>query len=125
MLSLGEKPPLLFPSPSQSSSAMEITPKQGVTDRAMLWEMWLRAPFPPPCKHWAIHEVPSVAFAELGDFPRVRASPRWEQPWGQWGCVRKQSQRLLCPPTPAHGLNPCPGWRGGMQGDVNRLNALA
>lgn len=45
---------------SQSSGTMETLSKWGITHRDR-WSRkhgptWLRAPFPPPCKPWAIHE---------------------------------------------------------------------
>lgn len=98
MLTLGEKPLLPFPPQFPEQQRHGDHPKAGChLLRAMLWEMWLRTPFPPPCKPWVVHETLSVAFAELGDIPRARARPRWEQPQGrcQWGSVCKHPQRLL------------------------------
>lgn len=110
MLPLGEKPLLLFLSQFPEQQHHGDQPKAGChLLRAMLWGMWLRTPFPPPCKPWAVHGTPSVAFAELGDIPKARASPGWEQPRvGVSGAVCANTPKGYCPTHPSTELERIP-----------------
>lgn len=90
---------------------------------------WLRAPFPPPCKPWAIHEhlagpctlASARRLPETETGTEMEIAPGGNSPReGALGAVSANTWSSA-PNTAAHpqGLNPCPGWKGGMWRDDN------
>lgn len=108
---------------SSKQSTMETLPKQSVTNRdgcsGKHRPALLRAPFLPPHKPWAIHKHPVCTLAQCwgtpsgtaqgGDSHREgvsgTAGPMTANTWG--------SAPATATFTPT-GMNPHPGWRGGM-----------